>query len=145
MGLDGSCSYMGVGWQAQEVKALAEVVKTCILERECGIQRNLTHLSGAHTVWYEGAGFERHPLTRSRVGGSPKDQVGLASIVWCRIGVFVAVPALVGWKRMPQRYLRKCPFCGMDEPEMAWFVHRTTHGRIDHKSLDMRAEFRPWF
>ena len=109
--------YLGAGWQSLEPKVLAEVVKACILERECGIRRNLTRPSGARTVWYEGAGFDKHPLTRSRVGGSPKDQAGLALIVRCRIGAFVTVPTLVGWKRMPHRYLRKCPFCGMDEPE----------------------------
>ena len=56
-------------------------------------------------------------LTRARVGGKPQDQAGLALILRCRIGAFVTIPTLVGWKRVPQRFLEKCPFCNGDEPE----------------------------
>ena len=58
-----------------------------------------------------------NPLTRARVGGKPQDQAGLALILRCRIGAFVTIPTLVGWKRVPQRFLEKCPFCNGDEPE----------------------------
>jgi len=109
--------YLGAGWQALAPRVLVELVQACIMERECGIRRGLSRPTGARTVWYEGAGFARQPLTRARVGGGPGDQAGLALILRCRIGAFVTVPTLVSWKRMPQRYMEKCPFCGMMEGE----------------------------
>ena len=110
-------SHLSAGWQALEPTRLVEMVKACIMERECGLRRNLLRSTAAQTIWYEGAGFERSPLTRARVGGRPKDQAGLALVLRCRIGAFVTIPTLVSWKRVPLRYLEKCPFCNRNEPE----------------------------
>jgi hypothetical protein len=112
-----TAKYLGGGWQALAPKVLVEVVQACIMERECGIRRDISWPTGERTLWYEGAGFNRNPLTWTRVGGRPQDQAGLALILRCRIGAFVNVHTLVSWNRMPQRYMDKCPFCGMEEGE----------------------------
>jgi hypothetical protein len=79
-----------------QVAALVEVVKGCIMARECKLRRKVTRRStAAQTVWYETADFGRNNLTRARVGGKPQDQAGLALILRCRIGAFVSIPNLV--------------------------------------------------
>lgn len=110
-------TYLGAGWQVLEPAALVEVVKACIMARECKLRRNLIRSTAAHTLWYEAAQFGKNPLTRARVGGQPQDQAGLALILRCRIGAFVTIPTLVGWKRVPQRFLEQCPFCNGNESE----------------------------
>jgi hypothetical protein len=110
-------TYLGAGWQALDPAVLVEVVKACIMVRECKLRRKVTRSTAAQTLWYEAANFGKTPLTRSRVGGKPQDQAGLALILRCRIGAFMTIPTLVRWKWVPQRYLDKCPFCRREEPE----------------------------
>ena len=110
-------AYLRPDWQDLAPAALVEVVKACIMARECKLRRNVSRSTAAQTVWYETANFGRNNLTRARVGGKPQDQAGLALILRCRIGAFVTIPTLVKWKQVPQRYMDKCPFCRRNEPE----------------------------
>jgi hypothetical protein len=110
-------AYLGAGWQALDPAVLVEVVKACIMARECKLRRKVMRLMVAQTVWYEAANFGKTPLTRMLGGGKPQDQAGFALILWCRIGAFVTILTLVRWKRVLQRYLDKCPFCRREDPE----------------------------
>jgi hypothetical protein len=78
-------AYLGAGWQVLPPEVLVEVVKACIMARECGIQWKLPQPTAAQTMGEEVAEFGRNPLTRARVGGKPQDQAGLASLLRCRI------------------------------------------------------------
>ena len=104
-------------WATLDPKVLAAEVKACVMARECKLRRLPTRPTGGRTVWYETAVFGDSCLTGSSVGGRPEDQAGLSLILRCRIGAFVTIPILVGWQRMPDRYLNRCPFCNRDEPE----------------------------
>ena len=110
-------TYAEHGWTDLDSKALSKVVRDCIYEREINIRRDPRRPHGPATRWYLGAAFPQTPLTKSSVGGRPKDQAGLALIVQWRINAFVTVPMLVEWNRMPAMYCTECPFCGGAEPE----------------------------
>jgi hypothetical protein len=110
-------TFAGHLWTDLDSKLLSKVVRDCIYEREINIRRDPARPHGPATNWYLGAVFSETALTNSNVGGSPKDQAGLALIVRWRINAFPTVPMLVKRKRIPVRYKSKCPFCDADEPE----------------------------
>ena len=87
--------YEGQVWTDLDSKMLSTVVRECIYEHKVNIRCDTAHSHGPATSWYMGAGFAETALTKSRVGGCPKDQAGLALVVWWRINAFPTVPMLV--------------------------------------------------
>ena len=86
-------AYLGAGWQALDPAVLVEVVKACIMARECKLHQKVTRLMVAQTVWYEAANFGKTPLTRV-YGGQTPDKGCLKN------------PAMILYSRMPTLWLK---------------------------------------
>lgn len=88
-------TYEGQVWIDLDSKMMSTVVKECIYEHKLNIRCDPARSHGPATSWYMSAGFAETALTKSRVGGCPKDQAGLALIVRWRINTFPTVTMLV--------------------------------------------------